>query len=154
MKRWKSLWLCMVFVLLFCTVLAAPAPVEDAGGKDTPYFTGMKDYFIQEDSQDNSDLDSYEFVTKAGNVTVEGRKYFAQYTISEDYSPVSELEIIRKYSKEVLERGGQVLFDGNKDGLRVSTMKYTKDAATIWVEVAPWDEGEHYSLTIIVENKQ
>ena len=67
------------------------------------------------------------------------------------YTPASELQIIRNYGNEVSARAGKVLFDGNKQSYRAVTLKYRKNGANIWVEVLPWNGGEIYDLTVVVE---
>jgi len=129
--------------------------------KDTPYFTGMPNYRIADGS--DKEFDSYNFFNGKNCMTVEGEKFFRAYTLKEGAKQASELQISRNYANAVKNIGGTVIFEGlcegegsgcaENSGYFIMVGKVTKDNDELWVEVAPFNDGNDYYLTIVVKEK-
>ncbi|NWF57414.1 MAG: OmpA family protein [Syntrophaceae bacterium] len=125
--------------------------------KDTPYFSGMPNYRIT----DASDLEfsDYRFYNGEDCTTVEGKKHFRTYALKEGAKQASELQISRNYSNSIKGMGGTIIFDGECSGAncaencggRMLIGKVIKGGSELWVEVAPFNDGNDYYLTVIVK---
>jgi outer membrane protein OmpA-like peptidoglycan-associated protein len=125
--------------------------------KDTPYFSGMPNYRIT----DASDLEfsDYRFYNGKDCTIVEGKKHFRTYALKEGGKQASELQISRNYSNSIKSMGGTIIFDGECSGAncaencggRMLIGKVIKGDSEIWVEVAPFNDGNDYYLTVIVK---
>lgn len=130
---------------------------EEAQFKDTPYFSGMPKYRII-DSGDR-EFDEYRFYNGKDCTTIEGRKMFRSYIMSEGSEQASELQIIRNYESAVRNMGGTVIFDGICEGAncaincgyRMLTGKVLKGDNELWVEIVAFNDGFEYYLTLIVK---
>ena len=125
--------------------------------KDTPYFTGMPSYKITDAS--DQEFADYRFYNGKNCTTIEGKKYFRAYTLKESAKQSGELQISRNYSNSVKSMGGTVIFEGQCSGSdcaencggRMMVGKVTKGGDELWVEVAPFNDGNDYYLTLVVK---
>lgn len=145
----------IVGLLLFFTIVKA----QDSEFKDTPYFSGMPSYKINDAS--DKEFDSYNFFNGKNCTTVEGKKFSRSYTLKEDAKQSSDLQISRNYSTAVKKMGGSVLFDGlcegancaENCGYQMMVGKVLKDNNELWIEVVPFNDGNDYYLTLIVKEE-
>jgi len=125
--------------------------------KDTPYFSGMPTHRITDAS--DQEFSDYRFYNGKDCTTVEGKKYFRNYTLKEGAKQSSELQISRNYSNSIKSMGGTIIFDGECSGAncaencggRMLIGKAIKGSSELWVEVVPFNEGNDYYLTVIVK---
>ena len=125
--------------------------------KDTPYFSGMPTHRITDAS--DQEFSDYRFYNGKDCTTVEGKKYFRNYTLKEGAKQSSELQISRNYSNSIKSMGGTIIFDGECSGSncaencggRMLIGKAIKGSSELWVEVVPFNEGNDYYLTVIVK---
>jgi outer membrane protein OmpA-like peptidoglycan-associated protein len=125
--------------------------------KDMPFFSGMPNYRIT-DAADQEFAD-YRFFVGKECITVEGRKYNRAYTLKENATQSSELQIARNYVNAVKNMGGIILFDGECSGAdcaencgyRMMTGKVIKGGNELWVEVVPFNGGGDYYLTAVAK---
>jgi OOP family OmpA-OmpF porin len=131
--------------------------VEEEAVKDTPYFSGMPNYRI-DDSLDQ-EFGDYKFINGKTCTTVEGRKFFRAYTLKAGAKMASDLQITRNYANAVKSMGGTVIVEGqvpiekcseNADD-RVLVGKVKKPEYELWIEVAPFNGGNDYYLVIVVK---
>jgi outer membrane protein OmpA-like peptidoglycan-associated protein len=125
--------------------------------KDTPYFTGMPSYKITDAS--DQEFADYRFYNGKNCTTIEGKKYYRAYTLKENAKQSSELQISRNYSNSIKSMGGTVVFEGQCSGAdcaencggRMMVGKVTKEGNELWIEVAPFNDGNDYYLTLVVK---
>ena len=125
--------------------------------KDTPYFTGMPSYKITDAS--DQEFADYRFYNGKNCIAIEGKKYFRAYTLKESAKQSGELQISRNYSNSVKSMGGTVVFEGQCSGAdcaencggRMMVAKVTKGSNELWIEVAPFNDGNDYYLTLMVK---
>lgn len=125
--------------------------------KDTPYFTGMPNYRITDAS--DQEFSDYRFFTGKNCTTIEGRRYFRAYSLKEGARQASDLQISRNYSNSVKSMGGTVVFEEQCSGAdcaencggRMMVGKVTKGGNEVWIEVAPFNDGNDYYLTLVVK---
>jgi OOP family OmpA-OmpF porin len=149
-----KLQISIVFVLLLMPSLKVKA--QESEYKDTPWFSGMPNYFIY-DAED-VEFDSYKFYNGKVCVTVEGKKFMRQYSVREDAQKSSIIQIMRNYGNAIKTMGGSIIYEGQpqeaecaeNNGLNMLVGKITKDGNEMWVELASLGGGDYY-LTIIVK---
>jgi OOP family OmpA-OmpF porin len=125
--------------------------------KDTPYFTGMPSYKITDAS--DQEFADYRFYNGKNCTTIEGKKYYRAYTLKESAKQSSELQISRNYLNSIKNMGGTIVFDGQCSGAdcaencggRMMVGKVTKGGNELWIEVAPFNDGNDYYLTLVVK---
>jgi OOP family OmpA-OmpF porin len=125
--------------------------------KDTPYFSGMPSHKIV-DALDQEFAD-YTFYNGKDCATIEGKKYWRAYTLKEGAKQSSDLQISRNYSNSVKSMGGTIVFEGECSGAhcaencggRMMVGKVTKGGNELWIEVAPFNDGNDYYLTLVVK---
>lgn len=147
-------------VAYFC-VLSLIALAASSGAKaqeefkDTPFFSGMTSYRIAEAT--DQEFADYRFYNGNDCTTIEGRKYYRAYTLSEGAAHASELQIARNYGNAVKSMGGTIVFDGQCSsadcaencGYRMMVGKVIKGGNELWVEVVPFNDGNDYYLTVV-----
>jgi hypothetical protein len=161
MKR-KSLQTGMSFTLVFAvlfTLVAVPFAFGEGEGeqvyKDTPYFSGMPNYAIND--ANDKEFDAYRFFNGKSCITVEGQKFFRAYSWNQTGKQGSDLQIGRNYANAIRGMGGTVLFEGECSGFdcaancgyRMVVGKVVKGKNELWVEVVPFNDGYDFHLTII-----
>jgi len=155
MSRAKSIrFFCIIYLIVFGLFSAAMAESEF---KDTPYFTGMPNYKIT-DATDQEFAD-YRFFNGKDCTTVEGKKHYRAYTLKEDSKQSSELQISRNYANAVKNMGGTIVFEGECSGAncaencggRMMIGKVIKGGDELWLEVAPFNDGNDYYLTVVAK---
>lgn len=155
LSRLKSIRLfCIIYIMVFGLFSAAWAESEF---KDTPYFTGMPSHKIV-DALDQ-EFSDYRFYNGKDCNTIEGKKYFRAYTMKEGAKQSSDLQISRNYANAVKGMGGTVVFEGQCSGSdcaencggRMMVGKVTKEGNELWIEVAPFNDGNDYYLTLMVK---
>ena len=147
---------CILF-LFFMVLGAFSITGAQSEFKDTPYFTGMPSYKITDAS--DQEFADYRFYNGKDCTTVEGKKYYRAYTLKEGAKQSSELQISRNYSNSVKSMGGTVVFDGQCSGAdcaencggRMMVGKVTKGGSELWIEVAPFNDGNDYYLTVVAK---
>jgi outer membrane protein OmpA-like peptidoglycan-associated protein len=125
--------------------------------KDTPYFSGMPNHRITEAS--DQEFTDYRFYNGKDCTSVEGKKYFRTYSLKEGAKQGSDLQISRNYSNSIKSMGGTIIFDGECFGAncaencggRMLVGKVIKGANELWLEVAPFNDGNDYYLTVVVK---
>ncbi len=151
----RSTWFfCIIFVIVFGAFSMAGGESEF---KDTPYFSGVSSHKITEAS--DQEFADYRFYNGKDCTTIEGKKYFRVYTLKEGAKQSSELQISRNYSNSVKSMGGTVIFDGECSGSdcaencggRMMVGRVTKGGNELWIEVAPFNDGNDYYLTVVVK---
>ena len=146
------------FFVFICLVLlaggaAAQDPEDIEGGKDTPYFTRMPNFFI--DVTNDREFDSYTFFDGKKEVAVEGKVYQTRYHRKEDSPQTSILQIRRNYANAIKAMGARILFEGQYEefldtraGCVVITALLAKGGNEAWIEV--WPENDYsYFLTVV-----
>jgi len=151
----KMIWLLgLIYFIVFGAFSGAGA---ESGFKDTPYFSGMPSYKIT-DATDH-EFSDYRFYNGKNCTTVEGKKHYRAYTLKEDAKQSSELQISRNYSNSIKNMGGTVVFEGQCSGAecaencggRMMVGKVTQGGNELWVEVAPFNDGNDYYLTVVAK---
>jgi OOP family OmpA-OmpF porin len=147
------------FLWILCFMVLAVSSGADAQSefKDTPYFTGMPSYKITEVS--DQEFADYRFYDGKNCTTIEGKKFYRAYTLKEGAKQSSELQISRNYSNSVKSMGGSIVFDGECSGAncaencggRMMVGKVTKGNNELWIEVAPFNDGNDYYLTVVMK---
>lgn len=141
---------------LLAAATAFPSLSQESEYEDTPYFSGMPNYFIY--SAEDIEFDSYNFFNGKNCNTIEGKKLRRVYSLKEDAQKASALQIIRNYSNAIKNNGGTVVFDGQPqeadcaefNGLNMLVGKAIKDGNELWVEIATLS-GDDYYMTIILK---
>ncbi|MDI7259965.1 MAG: OmpA family protein [Thermodesulfobacteriota bacterium] len=151
----KKVWrIGLIYLIVFGAFSMAGAQSEF---KDTPYFTGMPSHKIIEAS--DQEFADYRFYNGKNCTTIEGKKYFRAYTLKESAKQSSELQISRNYSNSVKSMGGTIVFEGQCSGAdcaencggRMMVGKVTKGGNELWIEVAPFNDGNDYYLTVVAK---
>lgn len=127
--------------------------------KDTPYFTGMPNYRI--DDGTDQEFADYHFFNGKDCTTVEGAKFFRAYSLKEDAKQSSELQISRNYANAIKNMGGTVVFEGQcpdvecaeNRGYRMLIGKVNKGGNELWLEVVPFNDGHDYYLTVVAKQE-
>jgi outer membrane protein OmpA-like peptidoglycan-associated protein len=148
--------LCGLFFVLLASVVAFGEEGEEGPQyKDTPYFSGMPNYSINDAS--DKEFDDYRFYNGKDCTTVEGKKFFRAYYLKENAKQASDLQITRNYANAVKGMGGTVLFEGECSGVdcaascgyRMMVGKVKKGTSELWVEVVPFNDGYDFHLTVV-----
>ena len=151
----KKIWrIGLIYLIFFGAFSVAGAQSQF---KDTPYITGMPNYKITDAS--DQEFADYRFYNGKNCTTVEGKKYYRAYTLKEGAKQSSELQISRNYSNSVKSMGGTIVFDGECSGAncaencggRMMVGKVAKGGNELWIEVAPFNEGNDYYLSVVVK---
>jgi outer membrane protein OmpA-like peptidoglycan-associated protein len=151
----KKIWrIGLIYLIVLGAFSMAGAQSEF---KDTPYFTGMPSYKITDAS--DQEFADYRFYNGKDCTTTEGRKYYRAYTLKEGAKQSSELQISRNYSNFIKNMGGTIVFDGQCSGAdcsencggRMMVGKVTKGSSELWIEVAPFNDGNDYYLTVVMK---
>ena len=134
---------------LLLTFAPAYAQNDRAGSQDYPGLTRMPDTFI--DGYQYTKFDSYAFLIKGGagavKQTVEGKKYVINYYCKRGVAPQSALEIVRNYQNAVTSKGGTILLDKPYTGSYLTTLRFRKDAAEVWLSL--FARTCEYELTVV-----
>ncbi len=144
---------CILSVLLIVTVwgCAWTVALGAEGAQDTLYFTRLGAYDALKDNYKSGLYDSYKLWGENGTMTVEGKVFSTTYAIRHGASPMSDLEIVRYYSDDILKKDGSIMFDDRDDaGRRDITGKFMNSKQKlVWVEVVAWNGGDDYRITVI-----
>jgi outer membrane protein OmpA-like peptidoglycan-associated protein len=152
----NKLWIFVFVLLLVPAIGQVKAQDQESEYKDTPYFSGMPNFFIY-DAED-SEFDNYNFFNGKNCTTVEGKKFKRTYSLKEDAQKSSAIQIIRNYSNAIKENGGTVIYEGmpqnaecaDNNGLNMVVGKAVKDGNELWVEVVTL-AGDDYYLTVVLK---
>ena len=147
-------FLCILCSIVFGVFSRAGAQSEF---KDTPYFTGMPSYKITDAS--DQEFADYRFYNGKNCTTLEGKKHYRAYTLKEGVKQSSELQISRNYANAVKDMGGTIVFEGQCSGVdcaencggRMMIGKVIKRGNELWLEVAPFNDGNDYYLTVVAK---
>jgi OmpA-OmpF porin, OOP family len=122
----------------------ATAQQDEAGCKDHPMLTRMRDYHITECR--STPFDTAELYTADDKtVTIEGKKTEIDYTFNREEGAPSELQITRNYANALRSLGGAPVYEWS-DG---ATLKLAKDGRETWVGVQAGSQGFSYKLTVV-----
>jgi OOP family OmpA-OmpF porin len=149
----NNLWI-IVFILFLFPV--ANQAQEEEEYKDTPWFSGMPNYYIY-DAED-IEFDSYNFFNGKNCTTVEGRKFKRTYSLKEDAKKSSIIQIMRNYENAIKSMGGTVIYEGepqtadcaDNNGINMVVGKVAKDGNEMWAEIVSFN-GDDYYLTIVLK---
>jgi OOP family OmpA-OmpF porin len=117
---------------------------EDAENcKDHPMFSRMKNYYI---TYCESNFDAVEFyLNDEQTKTVEGQKTVINYTLQDEATPPSDLQILRNYSNAAKSLGGTVVYQSDV----YISMKIVKNGKEIWVSVETFNGATGIKLTVL-----
>jgi OOP family OmpA-OmpF porin len=149
----NSLWITVVILFLFPVANQAQ---DEEEFKDTPWFSGMPNYYIY-DAED-TEFDSYNFFNGKNCTSVEGRKFVRIYSLKEDAQKSSVIQIMRNYDNAIKSMGGTVIYEGapqtaecsDNNGINMVVGKVVKDGNEMWAEIVSFN-GNDYYLTIILK---
>ncbi len=147
----------LVIFLVLAWIAAASGEEGEQVYKDTPYFSGMPNYSINDAS--DREFDQYSFYNGRTCTVVEGQKFFRAYSWKQTGKQGSDHQISRNYVNAIRNMGGSVLFDGECSGAdcaancgyRMVVGKVVKGPSELWVEVVPFNDGYDYHLTVVVK---
>ena len=143
-----KLMLKLMMAGLFLAGASAQAQLKDYNGyQDPPLFTRMPHFFLPtKDSVVETPFDAFDFTTKNGTQSVEGRRLHYTYDFDEaaGTSP-GFLQIVRNYEAAAQKIGGEILADDT----RRTTLRIVKDGLETWVALEAFNEGSEYELNII-----
>jgi OOP family OmpA-OmpF porin len=132
-------------VLSLLTPAVMPAQEDLAGSKDYPLFTRWPGYYIMH--YDHKKFDSYAYQLKDRKETVEGEKYYIDYSVKDGAEIAGNLEIIRNYENAIRKAGGTVLYTPEDKDYTVG--KIVKEGKEIWVCVDAYQSGRYIKLDIV-----
>ena len=140
----------ILFFSLFTLLLSASAPAQMAdyaGYKDPALFTRMPHYFLSGDGAFvDKAFDSYEFMAKPSNQTIEGHHLHYDYSFDTSAGAApSTLQIVRNYEAAAKKIGGEVLFED----VRRATIRIAKGGKETWAFLEAFNEGREYELHIV-----
>lgn len=155
MEKTKAFMVLVILCLVVFGVLSAARAESEL--KDSPYFTGMPNYKI--DDATDEEFADYRFFNGKDCTTVEGAKFFRAYSLKEDAKQAGELQITRNYANAVKSMGGTVLFEGQcpdvecaeNRGYRMMTGSVHQGGNELWIEVVPFNDGHDYYLTVVAK---
>ncbi|GAB4485540.1 MAG: hypothetical protein OHK006_11880 [Thermodesulfovibrionales bacterium] len=145
------------FIMFFIVFGTFSLAVAESVLKDTPYFTGMPNYKITEAT--DQEFADYRFYNGKNCTTVEGKKHYRAYTLQENAKQSSELQISRNYGNAIKNMGGTIVFEGQCSGAdcaencggRLMIGKVVKGGNELWLEIAPFNDGNDYYLTVVAK---
>ena len=145
------------FIMFFIVFGTFSLAVAESVFKDTPYFTGMPSYKITEAT--DQEFADYRFYNGKNCTTVEGKKHYRAYTLQENAKQSSELQISRNYGNAIKDMGGTIVFEGQCSGAdcaencggRLMIGKVVKGGNELWLEIAPFNDGNDYYLTVVAK---
>jgi outer membrane protein OmpA-like peptidoglycan-associated protein len=122
----------------------ARAQQDEAGCKDHPMLTRMRNYSIRECR--STPFDKVELYTAEDKtVDVEGKTTVVNYAFNSEEGAPSSVQITRNYTNAMRSLGGGPVYDWG-DGV---TLKLAKDGREVWVAVDVSNQGFYYQLTIV-----
>jgi OOP family OmpA-OmpF porin len=124
---------------------ATLAQEDTEGGKDYPLFSRWPGYYILH--YDHKKFDTYTYQLKDRKETVEGEKYYIDYSIKDGAEIAGNLEIIRNYENAIRKAGGTLLYTQEDKDYTIG--KIVKEGKEIWVCVDPYQGGRYISLYIV-----
>jgi len=147
--------LCFIALVVFAAVGARLAVAQQETPKDSPHFSGMPNYEIW--SSDEKEFDAHKFYSGKGLTNVEGRFWKKEYTLKENATRASTLQIIRNYANATRRAGGIVFVEGvcegapcgDFEGVPILSGKISKGKNEVWLQVLPHEDGERYELLVV-----
>lgn len=153
----------LMFSMIIC-LQSSPAWAQDEGeeeeapqAKDTPYFSGMPNYWIS--NAEDREFDEYNFYNGKDCTRIEGQKMYRVYSTKDGATPASELQVARNYANAIKSMGGTIIFDGTCEGAecarncgyRMVVGKAVKGDNELWVEMVTYNDGYDYELVVVVK---
>ena len=136
----------VVFMALMVFAFFAPrlaAQEDEAGCKDHPMFSRMKSFHI---TGCESNFDAVEFsLDEEKTQTVEGQKSKITYTLNDDATAPSPLQIRRNYQNAVKQLGGALVYESDN----YASYKIVKNGKEIWLKLDIYNNGGVYDLTVL-----
>ena len=142
MKRIVGIVVSIVFLALPAFGIAASQEKDAKGCKDHPLVSRMNSYYI---SSCEKSFNSFEFMAKDGNKTVEGQKTKIEYYVKTGSPQASFLQIRRNYGNAITNIGGKVLYDDDRRG----TFYVNKGGKEAWIALEAFNDGRNYDLVIV-----
>lgn len=132
----------------------APARAQDAPGKDHPRFSGMPNYLVSNNDEQDFGSADFELGPNVEQKRVEGHYWKINYDIKEGLKKAGPLQIGRNYTALLTAKGGKKLFEdlGAGGGTTTGTMPIG-NGRTLWLQVDVSNSGELYALTIVEEGE-
>jgi len=141
MKKAVIVFMAVMTVMFSAAWLAGQE--DEAGCKDHPMFTRMKNFHI---TSCESNFDAVEFSVDAEKTqTVEGQKTVITYTLNDDATAPSQLQICRNYQNAAKQLGGALVYESDS----YASFKIVKNGKEIWLKVEIYNSATLYSLTIL-----
>jgi OOP family OmpA-OmpF porin len=143
MKKFVAAIFSLLFV--FASFGFSTAAEQDLkGSKDHPLLSRMPNFRITD--YKDLEFDSHRFIGQDKKpVSVEGHKYYIEYTLNSGAAVPGELKIRRNIQDALKKIGGKVVLDDNFN--HSSTIVLQKGGKETWVEVRSYDNM--YRLTIV-----
>jgi outer membrane protein OmpA-like peptidoglycan-associated protein len=134
----------LLLLIALPLTLRAQEEKDIEGGKDHPLLTRMPGFYI--DKYEVKDFDSFQSAYLEGKAGLwEGKISRLGYHRKSDAKPVSMVQIARNYENAIRKLGGKTLYNEG----RVIGGMIQKGKSVTWVEVAAFNEGVGYELTIV-----
>jgi OOP family OmpA-OmpF porin len=143
MKKFVAAIFSLLFILtIFGLSMAAEQDLK--GSKDHPLLSRMPNFRITD--YKDLEFDSHRFIGQDKKpVSVEGHKYYIEYSLNSGAAVPGELKIRRNIQDALKKIGGKVVLDDNFN--HSSTIMLQKGGKETWVEVRSYDNM--YRLTIV-----
>ena len=141
--------------VIFATLLGVGIARAQEEPKDCPYFSAMPNYELG--SSEDKEFDAHSFFNGKGLVSIEGKLWSKYYSLKEGATQASELQITRNYANALKAIGGTVYIEGlcegekcgDYEGWKFVSGKASKDGKEIWLEVAVYNSGQNYQMTVV-----
>jgi len=136
--------ICSLFFLPAGTGFSMPQQQDFKGSKDHPLISRMPNFRIADYKE--AEFGSFKFIgSDKKPVSIEGHKYYLQYSLNSGAPEPGELKIRRNIQDALKKIGGKVVFDD--DFNKASTILVQKDGKETWVEVRSFNNL--YRLNIV-----
>ena len=141
----KKLILLTALIVSIITPLIAQTDYE--GSKDPALFTRMPNHIIS--GYTDNQFDKFEFKTGDGKTqTIEGHLIVINYTLKDNATAVSGLQVVRNYTNAIKKVGGQIIYEWEDGGYQCSVMKLVKNGTETWAYVESAGNGM-YKIEVV-----
>ena len=141
----KKLILLTALIVSIITPLVAQTDYE--GSKDPALFTRMPNHIIS--GYTDNQFDKFEFKTGDGKTqTIEGHLIVINYTLKDNATAVSGLQVVRNYTNAIKKVGGQIIYEWEDGGYQCSVMKLIKNGTETWAYVESAGNGM-YKIEVV-----
>lgn len=147
--------LALALALVFA---ARPTQAEECdadGTKDSPLFSRMPNYCLTETAE--KEFDAYQVFDGNKIITVEGRVQTNSYTVKDEVTAASALQIRRNYENALKKMGAAFVYNGRmpeefedtRSSAEITIGRVVKGGSTVWLEAFPGNSGDNYYLTVV-----